>query len=89
MRALLAHGEEGLAQRAPSVSDEELQSIGERASNYAFSLNREPGMGGLRAISLAAVEVFEGSSRELHKQDTRRPGPFVEAEELRRLGLGH
>jgi hypothetical protein len=41
---------------------------------------------GMRAISLAAVDVLEGASRELHRKDSQRRGPSAE-EELRRLGL--
>ena len=45
-------------------------------------------MGGLRAISLAAVDVLEGAARELHRKNAQRGGPSAEEEALHRLGLG-
>jgi hypothetical protein len=91
--ALLAHDEDDLAERVPSVTDEELERIGQRAGDYAFSaehaLPSGSSMGTLRAISLAAVDVLEGASRELHRKNSHRRGPAAEAEALRRLGLWH
>ena len=37
VRMLLAHGEDDLVERVPSVTDAELKRIGERADYYAFS----------------------------------------------------
>jgi hypothetical protein len=91
VQCLLAHHEDDLAERAPSVTDEELKRIGERAEHYAFSdEHRVEGgsMGTTRAVSLATVDVLEGASRELHRRDGQRRGSSAEEEALRRLGLG-
>jgi hypothetical protein len=37
VRCLLAHDERELVERVPSMTDEELKRIGERADYYAFS----------------------------------------------------
>src|SRR5579884_1643239 len=78
VRCLLAHDEHDLVERVPSVSHEELQRIGERADYYAFSSEEampNDSMGTSRAISLAAVDVLEGASRELRRRDGERdPG---------------
>jgi hypothetical protein len=91
VRALLAHDEDDLAERVPSVTDEDLKRIGQLAGDYAFSaehvLPSGSSMGGMRAISLAAVDVLERASRELHRKDSQRRGPSAEEEALRRLGL--
>ena len=93
VRALLAHDEDDLAERVPLVTDEDLKRIGQRAGDYAFSaehaLPSGSSMGSLRAISLAAVDVLEGASRELHRKKAQRRGPSAEEEALHRLGLGH
>jgi hypothetical protein len=64
--------------RVPSVTDVELKLIGERADNYAFSsedARRNGGEGTTRSVSLAAVDVLEGASRELKRHDGERdPG---------------
>jgi len=86
---LLAHGEDDLVERVPSVTDAELKRIGERADYYAFSSEhavRHGSMGTLRAISLAAVDVLEGASRELQRKDGQRD-PSAEEQALRRLNL--
>jgi hypothetical protein len=92
VRVLLAHGEDDLAGRVPSLTDEELKRIGERADHYAFSSEHAmppqgSSMGVSRAISLAAVDVLEGASRELHRRDGQRDR-FAEEEALRRLNVG-
>ena len=76
-------------ERVPSVTDAELKRIGERADHYAFSSEdalRNGSMGTSRAVSLAAVDVLEGTSRELKRKDGERD-PGVEQRALRRLGL--
>jgi hypothetical protein len=89
VRCLLAHDERDLVERVPSVTDEELERIGERADWYAFSSEDampNDSMGTSRAISLAAVDVLEGASRELKRRDGERD-PGVEERALRRLRL--
>jgi hypothetical protein len=92
VRALLAHAEDDLAERAPSLTDEELQRIGALAERYAFSEEHahpsRGSMGTTRAISLATVDVLEGSTRELHRTEGQRDRS-VEEEALRRLGVAH
>ena len=86
---LLAHDEQELVERVPSVTDDELKRIGERAAYLAFGSDdakRNGSMGGSRAISLATVEVLEGSSRELRRKDGERD-PGVEERALRRPGI--
>jgi hypothetical protein len=88
VRCLLAHDEKQLVERVPSVTDDELKRIGERA-DYAFSsedAKRNGSMGTSRAVSLAAVDVLEGASRELRRWDAERD-PGVEERALRRLGI--
>lgn len=90
LRVLLAHGESQLAERVPSLTDEDLERIGKGAGHYAFS--REHGlasgtsMGSSRAISLATVDVLEGAPRELHRKEGQRDRS-AEEDALRRLGL--
>jgi len=95
-RVLLAHGEDDLVGRVPSVTDVELEHIGERADHYAFSSEhavppRGTSMGVSRAISLAAVDVLEGASRELQWKELQwkegQRDPSAEEEALRRLDL--
>ena len=78
VRCLLAHDEQELVERVPSVTDAELKLIGERADYNAFSskdATRNGSMGTSRAVSLAAVDVLEGDSRELRRWDAERdPG---------------
>lgn len=62
------HGEDELADRALSITDDELQRIGELAACYAFSeraMATGGSMGGTRALSMAAVDVLEGTPRDL------------------------
>jgi len=73
----------------PSVTDTELKRIGERADYYAFSsedAKRNGSMGTSRAVSLAAVDLLEGTSRELKRKDGERD-PGLEERALRRLNL--
>lgn len=91
LRVLLSHGENDLGERVPSLTEEELTRIGERAEHYTFSDEHSAQTGGSmgvsRAISLAAVEVLEGASRELHREEAHRDRSGEE-EVLRRLGVG-
>ena len=89
VRCLLAHDEHDLVERVPSVTDAELKRIGERADYYAFSsedARRNGGQGTTRSVSLAAVEVLEGASRELKCRCGERD-PGVEERALLRLGI--
>ncbi len=65
---LRSHGEDELAERALSVTDEELKRIGELGDHYAFSelaLAMGGSMGGARALSLATIDVLESTPRDL------------------------
>jgi hypothetical protein len=76
---LRQHGEDDLAERAPSLSDDELARIGTLGAYYAFSENAMAlggSMGGTRALSLAAIDVLEDTGRDL-----RRSRPEWEREE--------
>jgi len=87
VRCLSAHDENELLERVPSITDGELKLIGERADYYAFSgedAKRNGSMGISRAVSLAAVDVLEGASRDLKRWDGERD-PGVEERALRRL----
>ena len=89
VRCLLAHDEHDLVERVPSVTDEELTRIGERADYYAFSsedATRNGGQGTTRSVSLAAVEVLEGAARE-SKRSCGERDPGVEQRALLRLGI--
>jgi hypothetical protein len=72
-RALRTHGEDELAERALSLTDEELRRIGKRAHHYAFSeehaLVSGASMGTARALSVATVDVLEGAPRELRWEE--------------------
>jgi len=65
---LRTHREDDLAERAPSLSDDELARIGTLAAYYAFSENAMAlggSMGGSRALSLATIDVLEETGRDL------------------------
>lgn len=65
---LRSHGENELAERALSVTDDELKRIGELGGCYAFSeyaMATGGSMGGARALSMAAIDVLEGTPRDL------------------------
>jgi hypothetical protein len=90
VRMLLAHDEQDLIERVPSMTDDQLQRIGQRAGYLAFGsedAQRYGSMGGSRAISVAAVEVLEGAPRELCRDVGERQGPAAEEDALVRLGL--
>jgi hypothetical protein len=65
---LRKHGEDDLAGRALSLSDDELARIGRLAAYYAFSeeaMALGGSMGGTRALSLATIDVLEDTGRDL------------------------
>jgi hypothetical protein len=65
---LRQHGEDDLAERALSLSDDELARIGTLGAYYAWSedtLALGGGMGGTRALSLATIDVLEDTGRDL------------------------
>jgi CDI immunity proteins len=62
------HGEDDLAERALSLSDDELARIGTLGAYYAFSEDAMAlggSMGGTRALSLATIDVLEDTGRDL------------------------
>jgi hypothetical protein len=82
-RMLRSYGEDDLADRVASVSDDELARIGTLGGYYAFSedaIALGGSMGGARALSLAALDVLDASGRELrrhHSQSQVRSGMSV------------
>lgn len=71
---LREHDENGLADRALSVSDDELARIGTLGGYYAFSEDAMVlggSMGGTRALALAAIDVLEGSGRSLRRHHSQ------------------
>jgi hypothetical protein len=95
---LRQHGEDDLAERALSLSDDELARIGTLGAYYAFSEDAMAlggSMGGTRALSLATIDVLEDTGRDLRQIRTEwelqsgRPDRFIEGDlvqdrELRR-----
>jgi hypothetical protein len=89
------YGEDDLAARALTTTDEELDRIAILGAHYAFSdvaMEHGGSMGGMRALSLAALDVLDGSDRDLHR--TRSPGelnsgssPKLSEQELERLRM--
>jgi hypothetical protein len=70
---LRSHGEDDLAERAASITADELARIGRLGAYYAFSgdaLALGGSMGGARALSLAAIDVLDGSGRDLRRHHT-------------------
>ena len=70
---LRKHGEDDLADRALSISDDELARIGTLAGYYAFSEDAMAlggSMGGTRALSLATIDVLENTGRDLRVSRT-------------------
>jgi hypothetical protein len=65
---LRSHGEDELAERALSLTDDELKRIGELGGCYAFgerAMATGGSMGGARALSMATIDVLEGTPRDL------------------------
>jgi CDI immunity proteins len=72
---LRQHGEDELAERALSLSDDELARIGTLGAYYAFSEDAMAlggSMGGARALSLATIDVLEDTGRDLRWSRTER-----------------
>lgn len=66
---LRAHGEDDLARKAASFTDDEMARIGTLGAYYAWSEDAfalDSGMGGTRALALATIDVIEGNRRDLH-----------------------
>jgi hypothetical protein len=65
---LRRHGEDDLAERGPSFTDDEMARIGTLGAYYAWSEDAfalGSGMGGARALALATIDVIEGNQRDL------------------------
>lgn len=72
-KMLTSHGEDDLAERALSLTDDELARIGTLGAYYAWSeeaLAYGGSMGGARSLSLATVDVLESSQRDLRWHHT-------------------
>ena len=72
-RMLRSHGEDDLADRAASLTDDELTRIGRLGAYYAFSEDAMAlggSMGGTRALSLATIDVLEDTWRDLRRHHT-------------------
>jgi hypothetical protein len=72
-RMLRSHGEDDLADRAGSLTDDELTRIGRLGAYYAWSedaLALLGSMGGARALSLATIDVLEDTGRDLRRHHT-------------------
>jgi hypothetical protein len=70
---LREHGEDGLAERVMSITDDDLARIGTLGAYYAWSedaLALGGSMGGTRALSLATVDVLDPTGRDLHRSRT-------------------
>ena len=70
---LRSHGEDGLADRVASLTDDELARIGRLGGYYAFSeeaLALGGSMGGTRALALATIDVLEDTGRDLRRHHT-------------------
>jgi hypothetical protein len=73
VRMLRSHGEDDLAERAASITDDELTRIGRLGAYNAFSedaLALGGSMGGPRALSLASIDVLDGTGRDLRRHHT-------------------
>ena len=70
------HAEEDLAQRVLTITDVELERIGELGAYYAWSEEAfellDGSMGGTRALCLATIDVLEGNMRDLRQTRTYR-----------------
>jgi hypothetical protein len=67
------HGEEDLAERVLTITDAELERIGELGAYYAWSkeaFELGSSMGGTRALCLATIDVLEGNMRDLRQTRT-------------------
>lgn len=83
-RMLRSHGEDDLAERALSLSDDDLARIGTLGAYYAFSRDAMAlggSMGGARALSLATIDVLEGTGRDLRHHHSEREVAWGSSEE--------
>ena len=72
---LRSHGEDDLAERAVSLSDGQLARVATLGAYYAWSgdaraLDGRGSMGGAKALSLATIDVLEGTGRDLLRHRT-------------------
>ena len=70
---LRSHGEDDLAARASSITDDELTRIRTLGAYYAWSedaLALRGSRGGARALSLATIDVLERTGRDLRRHHT-------------------
>ena len=71
---LRSHGEDDVAERAPSFTDDQMARIGTLGAYYAWSEDAfalGSGMGGTRALALATIDVIEGNQRDLRRHHTK------------------
>ena len=74
-KMLRSHGEDDLAERAVSLTDDELTRIGTLGAYYAWSedalaFDGRGSTGGARALSLATIDVLEGAGRDMRRHRT-------------------
>ena len=70
-RQLRSYGEDALASKAAALAESDVVRIGERAFDYACMPTTKRSGGGMmiaKAIAHAAVEIMEGSPRELRRK---------------------
>ena len=69
-RQLHAYGEDAVAVKLAFLTDSDFVRIGQRAFDYACKPAKKSGAGMMfaKAIAYAAVEVIEGSARELRRK---------------------
>jgi len=70
---LRSHGEDDFAERVASITNDELMRIGRLGAYYAFSEDAMAlggSMGGTRALSLASIDVLDGTGRDLRRNHT-------------------
>ena len=66
---LRSHGEDELAERVGTLTEDEMARIGRLGAYYAWSedalaLDGRGSMGGARALSFATIDVIEGTGRD-------------------------
>jgi hypothetical protein len=71
---LMTYGEDTLLPALAAATPDQLTQIQRRAGYYAFGTASKSGYGMMfaRALALAAVEVLEGSPRELRRQRRKK-----------------
>jgi hypothetical protein len=88
---LRSHGEDELAERSASLSDDELARIGRLGAYYAWSedaMKLGISLGGARALSSATIDVLEETGRGLRRYstDAERAQGFPRAAVRARVG---